>query len=342
MGIQQRINRYRRRMKKAPLTFVRHLVQTAFLLFLVYTGIRFYLFYQHFATFGATPYVDRPPAVEGFLPISALVALKVWLTTGVFDTIHPAGLVLFTFFVASGFIFRRMFCSWICPVGTVSEWVGILGRKLFKRNVDLPKWVTWFLFPLKYLLLAFFVKVIIFDMPVDAAKAFLLSPYNMISDVKMLKFFIEISSFTLKVLIILFILSLVFRNFWCRFLCPYGALIGLGSLLGLSRVKRNEKTCIDCQQCTRVCPQRIKVSEKKSVYTPECTACMRCVEACPVKDTLTMNSGTKKLNKWVLPAVFFGLFFTVVITAKMTGHWQTALTYETFKVLIPWADYIGH
>lgn len=331
-----------RQFKRKPLSIVRPIGQILFLLFIFYVGFRFYQFYNHFASFGTEPYVERPGSVEGFLPISALVALKVWITTGEFDDVHPAGLLLLTFFIGSGFLFRRSFCSWMCPVGTVSEWIGILGNKLFKKNIDLPKWVTWLLYPLKYLLLGFFLKIILFDMPVEAAKDFLMSPYNQISDIKMLQFFLDISQFTLKLLIILFILSIFFKNFWCRFLCPYGALIGLGSILGLTKIHRNEETCIDCKQCTRVCPQRIKVSEKKSVVTPECTACMQCIEACPVKNTLMMKAGPRKVNKWVIPVAFFSLFFIMVFTAKLTGHWNTALTYEDFKALIPWSNYIGH
>jgi polyferredoxin len=158
----------------------------------------------------------------------------------------------------------------------------------------------------------------------------------------MMLFFLELGGFSLKVILVLFILSLLFKNFWCRFLCPYGALIGLGSLLGITKIKRNVDTCIDCQACTRVCPQRIKVSEKKAVYTPDCTACMQCVEACPVKDTLGMHVGPKKVNKWVIPVVFFVAFATVVIIAKATGHWETGITYDEFKQLIPYIDYIGH
>ena len=224
----------------------------------------------------------------------------------------------------------------------MSEWVGTMGKRLFKKNADLPRWMTWILTPMKYLLLAFFIKIVIFDMPVDAARAFLLSPYNLISDVKMLDFFLDMSAFTIKVLIVLFLLSLFFRNFWCRFLCPYGALIGLASLFNFSRISRNEDSCISCQACTRVCPSRIKVSEKKAVLTPECTSCLQCVEACPVKDTLTMKVGPKKVNKWVLPVAFFSLFFLMVISAKLTGHWETAITYKDFQTLIPWRNYVGH
>lgn len=334
--------KYIRKFKRKPLGYVRQAVQLGFLLFILYVGIQFLRFYLHFSSFGAMPYVERPSAVEGFLPISALVAFKVWVTTGEFDIIHPAGLLLFTFIISSGFLFRRFFCSWMCPVGTVSEWVGSIGKKIFKKNFQMPKWISWFLYPIKYLLLAFFAGMVIFTMPVEVAQAFLFSPYNQISDVKMLGFFLDLSNFTLTVLILLVFLSLFFKNFWCRYLCPYGALIGLTSLFNVTKVSRNEDTCISCNQCTRVCPSRIKVAEKKAVLTPECTACMQCIEACPVKDTLTMKVGPKKVNKWVLPASFFSLFFIMFITAKLTGHWDTVLTYENFQYLIPWSDYIGH
>jgi polyferredoxin len=333
---------HKRQFKRRPVQYVRIGVQSAFSLFLLYVGFRFYQFYNHFASLGLEPYVEKPPAVEGFLPISALVALKVWLLTGDFDRVHPAGLLLFAFFVGSGLLFRKTFCSWICPVGTISEWVARLGKMIFRRNFDMPRWLTWLLLPLKYLLLYFFAKMIIFDMPVFFAWEFLQSPYNKVSDVKMLLFFLQLGGLTLKVILIVFILSLFFPNFWCRFLCPYGAMIGLGSVFGITKIKRNEDSCIDCRACTRVCPQRIRVHEKKAVLTPDCTACMSCVEACPVKDTLNMTVATKKVNKWLIPSIFFGLFFLLVIVAKLTGNWNTNITYEEFKQLIPYINSIGH
>lgn len=335
-------NRYVKQLKRKPVQVTRHVVQAVFLLFLLYVGLRFYQFYMHFETLGRQPFVERPSAVEGFLPISALVALKVWLTSGEFDKIHPAGLVLFTFFVGSGIIFRKSFCSWFCPVGTVSEWTGMLGKKLFKKNFEIPQWLVWVLTPLKYLLLLFFLKMIVFDMPTFIAKSFLTDPYNEISDVKMLLFFLNIGGFALKFVIVMFVLSLFFKNVWCRLLCPYGAMIGLGSIFTVTKVRRNEATCTNCEMCTMVCPQRIKVHKKQVVATPDCTACMQCIEACPIKDTLNMTVVNKKVNKWVVPAAFFVLFILVVGIAKITGHWNTVLTYEDWKQLIPDANNIGH
>ncbi len=324
----------RRRMLKNPVQLARNITQLGIAVFLVYIGIQFYQFYLHFATAGETAFVERPAAVEGFLPISALLAFKLWITTGFFDPIHPAGLVLFTFFVASGFIFRRTFCSWFCPVGTVSEWVGNLGKKLFKRNYNPPKWLRWFLYSLKYLILVFFFKVIFIDWAADDAFSFLNTPYNKIADVKMMLFFIDIGKIGFIVIAALIILSLFIKHFWCRFLCPYGALIGLGSLFRLTKITRDETSCIDCQACNRACPNKISVSTQKAVLTPECTACMQCIEACPVNDTLNMTIATKKSNRWLLPLGFFALFFIVVLVAKLTGHWQTNITNEEFEYLI--------
>ncbi|CRK81937.1 4Fe-4S binding protein [Neobacillus massiliamazoniensis] len=335
-------NWYVKQLKRKPVQITRFMVQAVFLLFLLYVGFRFYQFYQYFETAGKTPFVERPSAVEGFLPISALVALKVWLTSGSFDQIHPAGLVLFTFFVGSGIIFRKSFCGWICPVGTVSEWTGMLGKKIFKKNFEIPRWLVWCLTPLKYLLLLFFIKIIVIDMPTFMAKDFLNEPYNKIADVKMLLFFLNFGGFTLKVILVLFVLSLFFKNFWCRFLCPYGALIGLGSIFRITKVHRNEATCTNCEMCTKACPQRIKVHEKEVVATPDCTACMSCVEACPIKDTLNMTVIHKKVNKWFIPVSFFVLFIVVVSIAKITGHWDTVISFNDWKELIPTANDIGH
>jgi polyferredoxin len=332
-------NWYKKQLKRKPVQITRNVVQAVFLLFLLYVGIRFYQFYMHFETLGEASFVERPAAVEGFLPISALMALKVWLATGDFDVIHPAGLVLLSFFVGGAIIFRRSFCSWICPVGTVSEWISRLGKKLFKRNFEVPTWLVWLLTPIKYLLLLFFLGMVIV-MPTYGAIAFLNEPYNKISDIKMLTFFLDISGFGLGFLIVMVMLSLFFRNFWCRFLCPYGAFIGLGSIFRISKVRRNEETCTNCEMCTKVCPSRIKVHKVETVNNLNCTACMACVEACPVKDTLNMTVGNKKVSKWFIPVSFFVAFFLIIGYAKLTGHWETIISYEEWKILIPEANNI--
>lgn len=179
-------------------------------------------------------------------------------------------------------------------------------------------------------------------MSIPASKDFLNSPYNKVADVKMMLFFLDLSAVAIKVLLVLTLLGIFIQNFWCRYLCPYGAMIGLGSLFRITKIKRNESTCIDCNQCTRVCPQGINVAKLKAVTTPECTSCFSCIEACPVKDTLNMTVAGKKVNKWAVPTSFLVLFTIVIIVAKATGYWDSTITYEEFQELIPIVNYLSH
>ncbi len=101
-----------------------------------------------------------------------------------------------------------------------------VAKKLFGRKLSLPKFLDYPLRSLKYLILLFFAYAI-FTMSALSLQAFLDAPYNIMSDVKMYYFFAKISQFSLLVIGALFLLSIVIRNFWCRYLCPYGALLGI-------------------------------------------------------------------------------------------------------------------
>ena len=252
----------------AGTAFWRSIVQWGFFCWVLFIGLQFGLFVHHFESGGAAPYYSRPPGVEGFLPIGSLVSLKHWLATGIFDTIHPAALVLFLSFVAMSLLAKKSFCSWLCPVGTLSEGLWKIGRRLFGRNFHPWRWLDVVLRGAKYLLLFFFAKIILLDMPALALGSFLRAPYWAISDVKMLHFFTGMSATALAVIAILAATSLFYQNAWCRYLCPYGALLGLVSLMSPMKIRRREDVCTGCRRCSRACPSRLPVHRKGSVRTP--------------------------------------------------------------------------
>src|SRR5437868_8824549 len=97
--------------------------------------------------------------------------LKTLLFTGQLPKIHPAGTLLLLAFIATSWLFRKSFCSWLCPVGTVSEYLARLGRKLFRRNLHLPRLLDVPLRGLKYLFLALFLYAVL-SMPVIAIRQF--------------------------------------------------------------------------------------------------------------------------------------------------------------------------
>jgi len=323
--------------------FWRLLFQWLFFAWIVGIGIRFSLFVRHFESGGVAPLFARPPGVEGFLPIGALVSLKHWLVTGEIDRTHPAALVLLLTFIVMSLLARKSFCSWLCPVGTLSEGLWKLGRRMFGKTFRMWDWLDLPLRGLKYLLLLFFVKIVFLDMPVRALEGFLQTPYWAISDVKMLDFFTNMSLTVLIALALLGTLSLFYQNFWCRYLCPYGALLGLFSMVSPVKIRRDPTACTDCGKCSKACPSRLPVHRKQAIASPECTGCLSCSAICPT-DALSMALPFRRdlLVGWRFPLLVVGLYVLGVGVGMVSGHWETILTYDDYRRLIPLASMLGH
>ena len=323
---------------------LRRTVQLAFLFLNLWIGVRFYVWVRYFETGGQTLYVPRPAGIEGWLPIASLMNLKYWVVTGLVPEVHPAGMFLLLAFVAISLVFRKAFCSWLCPIGTLSEWLWQGGREILGRNVRLPPWADIPLRSLKYILLCLFVWVVV-SMSADDLRAFLGSPYGLVADVKMLDFFRAPGRTTVAVCSALVILSMLTKNFWCRYLCPYGALMGLVSTLSPTRITRDPISCIDCGKCAKACPSLIPVDVLRTVRTPECNGCLTCVSVCPVKDALEMRVLVGRRRRVPVGVIAVGvalIFFAVVGYAKTSGHWIGQVPEHVFFELIPNASRYAH
>ncbi len=321
---------------------VRRTFQAAFLLLNLWIGARFYFFVRYFENGGQSIWVPRPPGVEGWLPIAALMNLKYWVLSGNIPDVHPAGLFLFLAFASISFVFRKAFCSWLCPIGTLSEWLWQGGREILGRNLALPRWLDVPLRGLKYLLLGLFLYAV-GRMSASDIRAFLDAPYGLIADVKMLDFFRALSSTAALVIAGLIVMSVFVKNAWCRYLCPYGALMGLVSLPGPSRIRRDPDSCIDCGKCAKACPSLLPVDQRITVKSPECTACLECVSVCPVRGALDLTvPSRRRLPGWAVAVGVAVLFFAAVGYARLSGHWQTDIPAERYFDLIPNASQFGH
>lgn len=323
--------------------------QGVFLLLNIWIGALFYSWVRQFEPGGAATAIQRPAGVEGWLPIAGLMNLKYLVLTHHVPSLHPAGMFLLISFLAMSFLFRKAFCSWLCPVGTISEYLWQLGRKLFRRNFQLPRWLDVGLRGLKYLLLGFFGWAVS-AMAVDEIAAFLNSPYGVIADVKMLNFFRHLGETGAIVLGVLVVASLFVQNFWCRYLCPYGALLGITSLFSPTRIRRNPETCIDCAKCAKVCPSVLPVDKLITIKSAECTGCLECVAVCPAKDTLSLSlpkipalvPQAPKVPTWAMAAGVAVLFFGIVGFAKTAGYWDSQVPRATYQQLVPKADQARH
>ena len=314
---------------------VRIAVQWGFLLFSLYLGVTFYRFVLHFRSGGATAFVARPDGVEAFLPISALLSLKGWLASGSINTIHPAALVILLAAVVVSLLLKRAFCSWICPVSTITELFWKSGLKVLGRNFRLPLWLDWLLRPVKYLLLLFFLFSIVLMMNAESVNSFINSDYNKTADVKLLDFFLHISGTPLVVVATLVLLSLFLRNPFCRFLCPYGALLGIFSRFSPTKVERRESACISCGGCNKACPSHIDVMHQGRVNSEECIGCLRCVSSCPKPEALQLRlKGGKTVSGLLFAVLVVIIFVGGSLVGRATGHWHTSLDKTEYQRLL--------
>jgi len=332
---------------------IRHTVQWLFVALNGWLGIQFWLWVRYFERGGNALYVSRPSGVEGWLPIAGLMNSKYFLVTGRVPAIHPAAMFLFLAFLVMSLLLKKAFCAWLCPVGTLSEHLWKLGRRLFGRSFRLFRWLDLPLRGLKYVLLGFFVYVI-GAMSAEAVESFMNTPYGLLADVKMLNFFRGIGVTAALVIGLLVLGSMLVQNLWCRYLCPYGALMGLASLLSPVKIRRDSEACIDCGKCARACPAGLQVDRRVQIRSVECTGCMECVAACATENALQFAlpprpaaTSAQRWNRRALrPVLIAGIlayiFFGAVLYARVTNHWQTNLPRDLYMSLVPRANQLSH
>ena len=220
--------------------------------------------------------------------------------------------------LVSVLVLRRAFCGYLCPIGTVSEWLGRLGGRLGLRPARVPR--TWdrVLSALKYGVLGIILYVTwrageLLFRGCDPCYA-LLSRHGE-----------DITAWAYVVSGAIVVGSLVVMVPFCRWLCPLAAVMNPLSRFGLARVKRDVEACTDCGACSTACPMAIPVGELREVRAARCTSCLECVAACPASDRGALAWGPPGAagRRWPQAALVGVL--GVVVTAVVATAWALPL-----------------
>ncbi len=308
----------------------RWFVKTAFFVFFVYACVQLFRFAAWAR--GTGPYVHRPEAAAGILPIGHFTSFFAWVRGGGWDTYLPAGLVIILGALALSLLLKRGFCGWICPVGTVWEAFAALGRKLLGRNFVLPHWLDVAGRAFRYVLTAAFMSFLIM-VPVAEATGFRTLPYMWVADLKILGLMIQ----PIYILVILLVgaVSMFIGPLWCRYLCPLGGLYSVVGMASPCTIERDPDLCIDCHKCSRSCHAFVKPEESKRLLAPECDGCMDCVKVCPVDGCLEAKAFSRvRIAPWVWPLLIVGLWLAIWGTAKLTGNWDSPIPPDAFRQVI--------
>ena len=202
-------------------------------------------------------------------------------------------------------VLNKGWCGYICPLGTIQDWITALRRRIGIRYSTYSESQFEQLTKVKYLLLALMILI-----PLGVGGGLfshdVSPPFCLICPARMVlpaftgdlsQFTIDFSSKTAMVMTALGISvtalflvgSFVRKRFFC-FFCPMSALHYLLSKPALLKLKKDGNKCTRCGDCYRVCDMGIKEIADDvttvNIMTDDCTMCLKCVASCPEKGTL--------------------------------------------------------
>jgi len=231
--------------------------------------------------------------LHAICPFGGVETLFQLATTGTFvQKVDQQAIVLMYIVFGLSLLAGPLFCGWLCPLGSIQEWLSSAGRKIFgnRYNNIIPSGVDHILRYTRYLV----AVLVIYATAISARLIFAdYDPYH-----ALFKFWSgEVAISALIILGIVLLLSLIIERPFCKYACPYGAILGLFNFFRIFQLHRNKSTCINCKACDRSCPMNIKVSSGTTIRDHQCISCLKCTSdfTCPVSDTVVLS--TKKFQE---------------------------------------------
>lgn len=208
--------------------------------------------------------------------------------------------------IVTSFFMGRIFCGFICPIGSIQDFfkyvgnkIGIKGKVLMKNKIFNPQWLKYFILIL--LLILTTIRLGNYISPLSPWLAFL----NIFMGIK-----IEIGFI---VLIMIVILSLFYKRIFCRIFCPLGAFQSLIYAIGPLKINRNE-ICNGCSICLDDCPVDIEYSQELDI-SPECINCLKCTGTNCIKNSrgYSIKFAGKKIKNNLYISIGLGILLSIYV-----------------------------
>ena len=267
--------------------WIRRVVQIFFFVFIALVSVNHTL-----AESGSGIPLLSSASLHSLCPFGGVVTIYQFATVGTFvQKIHESAFALMAIGFVLAILFGPVFCGWVCPLGTVQEWVAKWGKKLFRRRYNhfVPARIDNILRYARYLVLAWVVYVTATSGTLIFAEY---DPYFALFNF----WSSEVAIGGLVILGLTLVLSLFVERPWCKYACPYGAVLGITNLFRVFKIKRAESTCKADGACSIMCPMNIPVDTVKTVRDHQCISCLECTSEaiCPVASTVIFTTGDVK------------------------------------------------
>lgn len=243
------------------------------------------------------------------MTFSGLKTVYQMIINGNFNFINNfISLIEFVVITLFTILMGRWFCGWLCAFGTYNDWIYILSRKLFKVNFRVNEKLDYVLKYVKYLVLIFII-IISWTIESDILKN--ASPWDAFAQI------INISNVLSTLIIGFIILTLItigaflIERFFCRYLCPLGAVFTIISKFGIMKINKPKADCGKCRACTINCSMGLKLYKIDGARGGDCINCLKCTEICPRNNANTNILGKDldtKLTSSIAMATFVGVY----------------------------------
>jgi len=222
--------------------------------------------------------------------------------------------------VPATIILGRFFCGWMCAFGTLSDVLYYISSKVFKVKFKISEKLDRVLKYSKYVILIFLVIVAWTFGLSGLEKANPWNAFGVILTVgKVPDISFALTEFTIGTLLLFAIVvaSFFIERFFCRYLCPLGALFTLMSRLRIIKVHKTTEKCGSCKMCTNSCAMGIPLYKYERVDSGECIQCFKCISACH-RNNATVKIVKKDVNMGVAAVVAVSFMIAVYYVGAFT------------------------
>ena len=268
--------------KRDWVSILRRLTQFGFSAFIIISSVRH-----------ATS-LEQLPSIDATCPFGGIATLWTYISSGgstYIQKIHPSNLVVLAVVLIGAMLAGGTFCGWICPMGALQDALNWVRGKLKIREARVPRKLDRILRYGRYVMLAGILYATISTIKLWFSN---FDPYRTIFSLEWLFEFNWAEHWVAYVsAIVILLASLIIPRFWCRYLCPLGAILGVLQRISPLKVRRDTSLCISCGKCDKACPMHLDVSTVSAV-THDCTGCQKCTGVCPVDGALEISLGALK------------------------------------------------
>ncbi|MCR3760742.1 FMN-binding protein [Clostridium felsineum] len=209
----------------------------------------------------------------------------------------------------------RFFCGWMCSFGFMNDVIYMLSSKIFKTKFKISEKTDKFLKTLKYILLIF---IVLFIWTTANKSLDNFSPWNAFAQIPNFKTAIFQYSLGFLILGIIIAGAAFVERFFCRYLCPLGAIFTLTSKFRLFKINKPNDKCGKCRLCTNNCAMGIDLYKYPKVKSGECIDCLKCLDVCPRKNT-NLNIAGENINPTLASSIAIATFAGVYAMSNVVS-----------------------